>query len=129
MVEGVVGDLVAGFVRAGDGRLVLVSLEVGANGEERERQLLVVGEREQTGQRDVVDRGQTWTSFGRDTVDGEVVGDLVEIDADGAEAHDAYLLYLKRKSSAAAAKRAPNRGTCPEPRMRQSATSTPAGHV
>src|SRR5262249_55728000 len=82
----VVADAVAARDRGAECARGFGSGEIVTDGEERERELRGRGEIAESRNGDVVDRGgRSFRRVRRETVNGPVVGDLVEIDVDGTE--------------------------------------------
>ena len=88
VIERVVRDLAAGLPRGAELRRRCRAREVATDREERQRDRQFSREREEPVDRDVVDERARRPSGCGEPVNPEVVRDLVEIDADGAEAHD-----------------------------------------
>ena len=88
VVERVVGDLEAAGVGRREACRGLRALQIAANREEGERDAELLGELAQPPERHVVDERALRSRGLREPMDTVVVGDLVEVDAHRADAHD-----------------------------------------
>src|SRR6202044_4157133 len=85
-----VGDLEAARVSGGDLRGGLGTREIAADGKQRERNGELVRQLPQAIEGQVVDESSLRTLRRGQPMNGEIVGDLVEVDADRAEPHRQY---------------------------------------
>ncbi len=88
VIERVVRDLAAGLPRGAELRRRCRPRKVATDREQRQGDRQFLREREEPVDRDVVDERARRAFRRSEPVNPEVVRDLVEIDADGAEAHD-----------------------------------------